>query len=50
METAIKLKAFILGASGAIGRELVDELVKSKNWSQVTVVVRRKLEEWDKLT
>jgi len=50
METAQKLKAFILGASGAIGRELVDELVKSKNWSEVTVVVRRKLEEWDKLS
>jgi len=49
METATKLKAFILGASGAIGRELVDELIKSKNWSQITVVVRRKLEEWDKL-
>jgi len=47
MEQALNLKAFILGATGAIGRELVQELVKSKNWSQVTVVVRRKLEEWD---
>jgi len=50
METATKLKAFILGGSGAIGRELIDELVKSKNWNEVTVVVRRKLEEWDKLS
>ena len=50
MDRASNLKAFILGSTGAIGRELVDELVKSSAWSEVTVVVRRKLEEWDKFS
>ncbi len=50
MERASNLKAFILGSTGAIGRELVDELVKSSAWSEVTVVVRRKLDEWDKFS
>ena len=49
-QEALNLKAFILGATGAVGRELVQELVKSQNWSQVTVVVRRKLEEWETLS
>ena len=49
MQQTQDLKAFILGASGAVGRELVLELVKSPKWSKVTVLVRRKLEEWDKL-
>ena len=30
-----------------MGRELVKELINSKKWSKVTVVVRRKLEEWE---
>jgi len=50
MDRASNLKAFILGSTGAIGRELVDELVKSANWSEITVVVRRKLEEWGKFS
>ncbi|KRX08985.1 hypothetical protein PPERSA_08188 [Pseudocohnilembus persalinus] len=40
------LKAFILGGSGAVGRELVQSLCESNNWSHVTVIVRRVLEQW----
>jgi len=47
MEQPSNLKAFILGASGAIGRELINELIRSKAWSEIAIVVRRKLEEWD---
>ena len=50
MDQNQSLKGLILGATGAIGRELVIELVKSPNWSEVTVLVRRKLEEWDQFT
>jgi len=50
MEQPLNLKAFVLGATGAVGRELIQELVKSNNWTQITVVVRRKLEEWDTLS
>ncbi len=48
MQAPSNLKAFILGSTGATGRELVNELIKSPAWSEVTVVVRRRLEEWDK--
>ena len=41
------LKAFIVGATGAVGRELVQELIKSSQWGQITVIVRRKLDEWN---
>jgi len=40
------LKAVILGASGATGRELVKELLASQKWSEVSVIVRRVLDEW----
>jgi len=44
------LKAFIIGSTGAVGRELVQELVKSPKWQEITLIVRRKLEEWDQFT
>jgi len=44
-----KYKALIIGATGACGRELVSELLRSQNWEKVSVVVRRSLEEWDEL-
>jgi len=50
MEANLNLKAFILGGTGAVGRELVLELVKSNNWNKVTVVTRRQLEEWNNFT
>jgi len=50
MESNLNLKGFIIGATGAVGRELVQELIKSNNWSKVTIVVRRQLEEWNDFT
>lgn len=50
MEYAHSLRAFVLGASGSVGRELVLDLLKSPKWSQVTVLVRKQLEEWDTLS
>jgi len=41
------LRAFVVGASGSCGRELVKELIKSSKWSQVTVLVRKPLPDWD---
>jgi oxidoreductase len=43
------LKGLILGATGSTGRDLVRELLGSPEWSEVTVIVRRVLEEWTKL-
>ncbi|CAD8056090.1 unnamed protein product [Paramecium primaurelia] len=43
------LRAVILGASGAVGRELVVELTNSPKWTEVAVIVRRKLDQWDTL-
>ena len=41
-------KTLIFGASGAVGRELVDYLLNSNNYSTVTLIVRRKIERWEK--
>ena len=46
---SIKLKAFVVGASGASGRELVDYLIHSKEWSEITIISRRKLDRWNNL-
>ncbi|KAL4435280.1 hypothetical protein ABPG74_017372 [Tetrahymena malaccensis] len=45
-----QLKALVIGSTGGIGRELVKELLKSNQWSQVHVIVRRELEAWSKLS
>jgi len=44
------LRAFVVGATGSCGRELVKELIKSSKWSQVTVLVRKPLSDWDSFT
>lgn len=49
MEPSLNLKAFVLGATGAVGRLLVSELLSSPHWTEITVVVRRRLKGWDKL-
>jgi hypothetical protein len=41
------LKAIIIGASGATGRELTDLLVNSEHYSDVFVIVRRNIDRWD---
>ena len=44
-----KYKAIIIGASGAIGRELILTLLSSKKYSKITIPVRRTIEEWENL-
>jgi oxidoreductase len=45
METG--LHALVIGATGAVGREIVDLLVTNSNWSKITIVVRRKIPRWE---
>ena len=42
-------KTLIFGASGAVGRELVDYLLNSNNYSKITLITRRKIERWEKI-
>ncbi|KAM3143763.1 hypothetical protein pb186bvf_004039 [Paramecium bursaria] len=41
------LRALVLGASGAVGRDLVQELINSPQWIEITIFVRRTLPEWE---
>ena len=36
-----KINAIIIGATGAVGRELVDYLLMNENYGKVTIFVRR---------
>lgn len=45
----LTFKAIVIGATGATGREVTDILLKSPYWSNITVLVRRKIDIWDKL-
>lgn len=47
--TSKSLKCVVIGGSGAVGRELVDYLINSGNWVEVTLIVRRKIDRWSKL-
>ena len=42
-------KSIIFGASGAVGRELVDYLLNSNEYLTITLIVRRKIERWEKI-
>ncbi len=44
-----KLNAIIIGSTGATGRELVRLMLKSEKWDTITIVVRRKLPEWENI-
>lgn len=44
------LKALIIGGSGAVGREMIDLMVKSANYSLITIVTRRKIARWEKFS
>lgn len=44
-----KLKAVIIGATGAIGHLLVNCLLSSKKWSKILIITRRKIDLWDTL-
>ena len=41
-------KALLFGATGAVGRELVDYLLNSNEYLKITLIVRRKIERWEK--
>ena len=41
-------KTLIFGASGAVGRELVDYLLDSIQYSKITLITRKTLEKWEK--
>jgi len=49
MESNKKINAIIIGATGAVGRELVDYLLANDNYGKVTIFVRRVIERWEKL-
>ena len=46
MESNLNLKAIVIGATGAVGRELVDFLLNNENYSKVTIIVRRMITRW----
>ena len=47
---SLKLKAIIIGATGAVGRELVDILLANNNYVKITIFVRRIIDRWVDLT
>ena len=46
MESKLDLKAIVIGATGAVGRELVDYLLNNPNYSKITIFVRRMITRW----
>ena len=46
MEANLELKAIVIGATGAVGRELVDYLLNNENYKKVTIIVRRMITRW----
>ena len=46
MEAQLKLNAIIIGATGAVGRELVDYLLSNDNYNKISIFVRRIIDRW----
>lgn len=46
----MKYKAIVIGATGACGRELVDQLLVSPEYDKITIYVRRKINRWENLS
>ena len=44
-----KINAIIIGATGAVGRELVEYLLMNDNYGKITIFVRRVIDRWKKL-
>ena len=42
-----KLKLALIGATGAVGLEMVELLAKDKRFSEVSLVIRKKHEDWN---
>ena len=47
MESKTTFKAAIIGSTGAAGKELIRILNRIDSCEQITVLARRRLEEWD---
>ena len=45
-----KINAIIIGATGAVGRELVEYLLMNENYGKITIFVRRIIDRWEKLS
>ena len=50
MENNKKYNAIIIGATGAVGRELIDILLESNKYSNITIFVRRIIDRWVNLS
>ena len=46
MEQSLKLNAIVIGATGAVGRELVDYLMSNINYNKISIFVRRIIDRW----
>ena len=46
MESPLKLNAIVIGATGAVGRELVDYLISNINYNKISIFVRRIIDRW----
>ena len=46
MEQSLQLNAIVIGATGAVGRELVDYLISNNNYNKVSIFVRRIIDRW----
>jgi oxidoreductase len=46
---SLNLKALVIGATGATGRELTDILLVSQHFKEVYVLARRKIDRWENL-
>ena len=42
-----KFRTIVFGANGAVGRELIDYLLKSNKYSKITIIVRKKIDKWN---
>ena len=42
-------KTLLFGATGAVGRELMDYLLDSNEYTKITLITRRKIERWEKI-
>ena len=49
MNSTEKINAIVIGATGAVGRELVDYLLDNENYGKITIFVRRIIDRWEKL-
>jgi oxidoreductase len=44
---SISFRTIVFCANGAVGRELIDYLLKSNKYSKITIIVRKKIDKWN---